>query len=144
MLQTPVFRVAVESLVATIFILFPSFITSLDLPINLLELLTIVVPAKLWGSDWKGLHILARCDNLIAIMVINTGRSRDRFLNSCLHELCYLADTFEFELRRTQHSAYAAGTYSNLRTQFRTFFLFCSYFNFRPIPAMLDTVCLYA
>jgi len=78
---------------------FPSFITSLDLPINSLELLTIVVAAKLWGSDWKGLRILARCDNLVAVTVINTGRSRDRFLNSCLRELCYLAATFEFELR---------------------------------------------
>ena len=34
--------------------------------------------------------------------------------------------------------------YSNLRTQFKAFFLLCFYFKLTPVPAELTTVCLYA
>ena len=47
------------------------------------------------------------------------------------------------ELKTTLRSAYSKGTYSNLRTQFTDFLLFCAYFKFTPLPAELDTVCLY-
>ena len=47
------------------------------------------------------------------------------------------------ELKSTLRSAYSAGTYRNLRTQFRAFFLFCTYFSLTPVPAQLDTICLY-
>ena len=40
-------------------------------------------------------------------------------------------------------SGYSAGTYSNLRTQFRAFLLFCTHFCLTPVPAQLDTICLY-
>ncbi|KAK3745939.1 hypothetical protein QZH41_012754 [Actinostola sp. cb2023] len=79
---------------------FPAFILSQALDIlNALELLTIVVAAKLWGSRWKGFRIMVRCDNLVSVTVINSGRSKDLFLNECLRELCYLSAFFEFELR---------------------------------------------
>ena len=47
------------------------------------------------------------------------------------------------DLKYTLHSAYSAGTFSNLRTQFKAFLLFCTYFRFTPTPAALDTICLY-
>ena len=40
-----------------------------------------------------------RCDNAVAVTVLNTRRCRNSFLNSCLHELCYLAAIHEFEVR---------------------------------------------
>ena len=46
---------------------------------------------------------------------------------------------FEVQLR----SAYSARTFNILRTQFKAFLLFCTYFRFTPTPATLDTVCLY-
>ena len=42
----------------------------------------------------------------------------------------------------TRH-AFAEGTYSNMRTQFRTYFAFCVYFQRRPLPASSDTICGY-
>ena len=47
----------------------------------------------------------------------------------------------EAEVSR-QH-AYAAGTYSNLHTQFRTYFIFCVYFQRKPLPASRDTISGY-
>lgn len=53
-----------------------------------------------------------------------------------LHRLCR-------DLKHSQRSAYSRETFSNLRTQFKAFFLFCFYFQFIPVPAQLDTMCLY-
>lgn len=47
------------------------------------------------------------------------------------------------DLKHSQRSAYSCGTYSNLRTQFKAFFLFCFYFKPTPVPAELTRVCLY-
>ena len=78
---------------------FPSFVVQQTLDINCLELLTIIVALKLWGSRWSGLRLSVRCDNEVAVTVLNTGRCRNSFLNSCLRELCYLAAIHEFEVR---------------------------------------------
>ena len=44
---------------------------------------------------------------------------------------------------RSRRYAFATGTYSNLRTQFRSYFGFCVHFNRTPLPADLDTICGY-
>ena len=46
-------------------------------------------------------------------------------------------------MRNTLRSAYSSGTFSNLRTQFRSYFLFCEYFRLTAVPAALDNLCLY-
>ena len=46
-------------------------------------------------------------------------------------------------MKCTLRSAYSAGTFSNFRTQFKAFLLYCTYFRFTPTPATLDTICLY-
>lgn len=61
--------------------------------------MTIIVALKLWGLRWSGLRLTVRCDNEVAVTVLNTGRCRNSFLNSCLRELCYLAAIHEFEIR---------------------------------------------
>jgi hypothetical protein len=78
---------------------FPEFIQQDSLHINALELLTVIVCVKLWGSQWKGQRIVVACDNLVSVDVINSGRARDRFLLKCLRELLFLAASFEFEIR---------------------------------------------
>ena len=77
---------------------FPPFISELNLDISSLELLTIVVALKLWGPCWTGLRITGRGDNEAAVTVVNTGRCRNPFMNSCLREICYNAATHEFEV----------------------------------------------
>ena len=43
----------------------------------------------------------------------------------------------------SQRAAFASGTQSNLRVQWRSFLLFCHYFHIQPIPADLDIICMY-
>ena len=78
---------------------FPPFIQVQSLHINALEMLTLVVALKLWGSGWKGKRIKLFCDNFTSVIVLNTGRSRDPFLQACLREICFLAAKLEFEVR---------------------------------------------
>lgn len=47
------------------------------------------------------------------------------------------------DLRASQRAAYAQGTTANLRTQCRSFLLFCIYFSLVPFPAHCNTICLY-
>ena len=42
---------------------FPEEIKMLNLSINALELLTVVVAAKVWGKKWRGMRIMIRCNN---------------------------------------------------------------------------------
>ena len=79
--------------------IFPPFISAQTLDISSLELLTIIVALKLWGARWAGLRITVCCDNKAAVTVVNTGRCRNPFMNSCLREICYFAAIYEFEVR---------------------------------------------
>ena len=78
---------------------FPSFIRSQNLHINALELLTIVVAVKMWGFALKGKKVVVNCDNSTSCKVLNTGFSRDSFLQSCLREICYFAAINEFQIK---------------------------------------------
>ena len=48
--------------------------------------------------------------------------------------------TLRKDWKYTLRSAYSSGTFSNLRTQFKAFLLFCTHFRFTPTPATLDTI----
>ena len=48
------------------------------------------------------------------------------------------------DVRSTRLSAFAKGTYSNLRTQFRCYLGFCVYFRRTSLPAAIDTICSFA
>ena len=48
------------------------------------------------------------------------------------------------EVNSTRLHAFARGTHSNLRTQFRCYFGFCVYFQRTPLPATLNTICGFA
>lgn len=78
---------------------FPDAIVNEQLHINALEMLTVVVCLKLWGTKLRGKRIIIKCDNQVTVTVINTGKSRNQFLQSCLREICFVAAINEFELR---------------------------------------------
>ena len=40
------------------------------------ELLPIVIGAAVWGSQWKGVSVLCRCDNAAVVAIVNSGRSK--------------------------------------------------------------------
>ena len=78
---------------------FPEEIKMLNLSINALELLTVVVAAKVWGKKWRGMRIVIRCDNETSVTVMNTGRAYNSFLLECLRELEFVAAKWEFEMK---------------------------------------------
>ena len=81
---------------------FPEFIKVQGLHINGLEMLTMLVALKLWGKFLKGKRIIMLCDNLSSVVVMQTGKARDRFLQACLRELVMVQAIWEFELK-VQH-----------------------------------------
>lgn len=76
---------------------FPTHLQHLH--INALEMLVIIICCKLWEATWGGKRIRCPCDNMSSVMIINTSRSRDPFLQTCIRELWFLASTFSVELR---------------------------------------------
>jgi hypothetical protein len=48
------------------------------------------------------------------------------------------------DMRKSTRAAFAEGTQRNLRTQWKTFLLFCTYFQFSAFPVDATTLCLYA
>lgn len=48
------------------------------------------------------------------------------------------------DMRAAQRAAYAAGSINNMKCQWKAFYLFCLHFRCSPIPASLETMCLYA
>ena len=48
------------------------------------------------------------------------------------------------DLKQSKKSAYAEGTYKNLKVQWKSYFLFCVYFGFRAVPTETRVLCLFA
>lgn len=83
---------------------FPDFILDQKLHINCLELLAIMVTVKLWGKFWKGKKIVLYTDNQNSCRALNTGSSRNPFMQSCLREICFFAAIGEFQIRAKEIS----------------------------------------
>ena len=78
---------------------FPEFIASQGLHINALELLAVLVGLKLWSHKLKYRRFVIQCDNMASVTVINSGKTRDLFLQACLRELCFVASVNNFEVQ---------------------------------------------
>ncbi|XP_078667500.1 uncharacterized protein LOC144909308 [Branchiostoma floridae x Branchiostoma belcheri] len=166
---------------------FPSSVLDGDPCINSLELLSILVCVRRWGGQWTGLRIVVLCDNETSVTVLNSGRTRSPFLQSCLRNIWLCAATEQFEIRAVhipgvhnrladhlsrwhtspyhpreflhaasqlqlldqqvdaaKWSAFAPGTFNNLRTQWRAFLLFCEHFQLPALPTDTLTLTRYA
>ena len=67
--------------------------------IHKLEFLAVLVGARILGYMFKGLKIQIYSDNRSVVNVINSSRTRDPFMATCLRELWLVAANNEFELR---------------------------------------------
>lgn len=67
------------------------------------------------------------------------------YLNLCsLFVIVQQLEDLRKDLRVTRRAAYASGTHKNHRSQWRAYMSFCIYFDLVPLPASVDTVCLYS
>ncbi len=53
----------------------------------------------MWGDKWAGKRIVVKCDNASSVWVINTGKTRDDFMQSSMRELAFITARHEFEVK---------------------------------------------
>ena len=56
-----------------------------------LEILNIVVAAKIWANHWANKKIQIFCDNMAVVEVLTTGKTRDKTLATCARNLWLIA-----------------------------------------------------
>ena len=78
---------------------FPDFVLSAATHISALELFTIVVAVKFWAPVLQHQRFIISCDNEAAVTVINSGSTRDPFMQRCLRELWFLSAINDFDIR---------------------------------------------
>jgi hypothetical protein len=69
---------------------FPEFILDLDTHINYLELLVVLVAAKIWKDKFRDARVQIYCDNLVTVTVINSGKTKDSKMLELLRELAFV------------------------------------------------------
>ena len=67
--------------------------------ISSLELYTIVVTVQFWAPRLRHRKFIMSCDNESAVTVINSGASKDYFMQRCLRQLWFSAAVFDFEFQ---------------------------------------------
>ena len=77
---------------------FPEAVLDMGHTIAHLELLNIVVAVKVWGEKWRGHSLQIKTDNMNACLAVQTGRSRDPFIQHCVRELFVLSVAYDIEL----------------------------------------------
>ena len=78
---------------------FPTSILLQNLPIHKLEFLAVLIGARIWGHKFGGMKIRIYCDNKSVVDVINSSKTKDAFMATCLRELWLVVSSYEFELR---------------------------------------------
>ena len=70
-------------------VVFPSHVLNQNININQLELLVVMVCVKLWNTHLFKKKILIKCDNQSVVIVLNSGSTRDLFMQTCLREILF-------------------------------------------------------
>ena len=78
---------------------FPPFILEGGYSINALEILAVTVSVGLWGRHYAGQKILIYCDNKQAVLAINSGKTREALVGTCVRQLWLEVSTFGFQLK---------------------------------------------
>ena len=80
---------------------FPQKVVAQSHPIAHLEMLNVVVALKTWAERWKTQRIRVHCDNSNTCLAIQTGRSRDVYMQACIRKLFMYMARFDIELAAT-------------------------------------------
>ena len=69
--------------------------------ITVKELVPIVLASAIWGHNWKGMTVRARCDNAAVVAIINSGSSRVQEAMHLMRCLAFIAAKYEFTIFAT-------------------------------------------
>ena len=72
-----------------------------------LEFRNILIAVKVWKHRFTGHHVRVNCDNMDSVYILNTGRSRDKFLLKCAREIWLLAARHDFNISAVHVSSQA-------------------------------------
>ena len=78
---------------------FPDFVHHAASHISALELFTLIVSVKLWATALRHQRFLVSCDNEAAVTVINSGSTKDPFMQRCLRQLWFTLALHDVALR---------------------------------------------
>ena len=80
-------------------VVFPPNIVQEAADITALELFVVVVATRAWAPLLAHHRFIVSCDNEAAVTVINSGITRDPFMQRCLRQLWFTASLHDFEIR---------------------------------------------
>ena len=70
---------------------FPSFLTERsDVAINELELTAFMIAIRKWKGRLRHKNILCYCDNQCTVEILNSGKAKNKYSQSCLREIAYI------------------------------------------------------
>ena len=64
-----------------------------------LEMINILLAARLFKRQWSLRKVLIQCDNEAVVSVLKTGKTRDPYLGTCVRNIWYLAAEADIDLR---------------------------------------------
>ena len=66
-----------------------------------LEMLNILIALRLWAKDSAVSSVTLHCDNLVVVQVVNSGKTRDKFLNACIKHIWFITAVHKIDLQLT-------------------------------------------
>ena len=67
--------------------------------ITQLEMLTVLVAVRIWKEKFSGTYFWIQVDNQAVVAVLNSGASRDAYLQNTLREIAFIAAQFNFVIK---------------------------------------------
>ena len=78
---------------------FPQEVLDQQHTIAHLEFLNVTIAVKVWGTRWAGQRVRVACDNSNTCLALQTGRSRDPFIQHCIREIFLVSTRQDIEVR---------------------------------------------
>lgn len=69
-----------------------------NLSIAVKELLPIILASIIWGKNWKGTRVVAHCDNMAVVSVLNSRSSKEKNLMQLLRCLFFIEAQLQFSI----------------------------------------------
>ena len=63
-----------------------------------LEMLNVLIAIRLWAKAWAHSAVTVHCDNLAVVQVINSSKTRDKFLGACIRNLWLITASHDIHL----------------------------------------------
>ena len=77
---------------------YPECVLAVGHQIAHLEMLNVVVALRLWAPIWSGKKMQVFCDNMNTCTALQTGRTRDLYMQSCVRTIFLITVKFDIEL----------------------------------------------